>query len=84
MLESVHLCLWNYSPKSLYYYHCFFFAELFCLLNYGCPQSAFPKAVVVVFMLLFAFAGAQWRIASALCTTACSATGVLEASKVRS
>ena len=57
---------------------------LFCLSYYGCPQCAFLPAALVVFMLLFAIAGAQWRITSADSATACSAAGVVEASKVRS
>ena len=57
---------------------------VFCeLLYYGCPLCAFLPAAFVVFMLLFAIAGAQWRIASADCATACSAASVAEASKVR-
>ena len=60
-----------------------FFCELFCLLYYDCPLCAFLPAALVVFMLLFAIAGAQWRIASADWATACLAAGVAEASKVR-
>ena len=40
---------------------------LFWLLYYSCPQCAFLSAAVVVFMLLFAMAGAQWRTASTDC-----------------
>ena len=55
------------------------FVILFCLLYYGCPQSAFPPATVVVFMLLFAFPGARWHIVF----VNCSAAGVAKVSKVR-
>ena len=84
--------LYMYCCLSLPVYICtqfvllslFFFCELlFSLLYYGCPLCAFLPAALVVFALLFAIAGAQWRTASADCTTACSAAGVAEASKVR-
>ena len=55
----------------------------FWLLYYSCPQCAFLPAAVVVFMLLFAMAGAQWRTASADFAAACSTACVVEASKVR-
>ena len=56
---------------------------LFWLLYYSCPLCAFLPAAVVVFMLLFAIAGAQWRTAYTDCAASCSAACVVEASNVR-
>ena len=77
----VYRCQFTFV-HSLCYYHCFF-CELFCMLYYGCSLCAFLPAALVVFMMLFAIAGAQWRIPSADCATACSAAGTAEALKVR-
>ena len=46
-------------------------------------HNAFLPAAVVILALLYTITGTQWRIAFTYCVTACSAAGVVGASKVR-